>query len=106
MIPIKSGAEVEGMRLAGRAAAAVLSRVAKLVLPGVSTRELDLAAAEYMHEEGCRSAFLGYRGFPAHACISINEEVVHGIGGDRRLQIGDIVKLFIVTGKQIGRAHV
>jgi methionyl aminopeptidase len=54
---------------------------------------VDEAAADYMSDEGCRSAFLGYRNFPGQICISINEEVVHGIGGSRRIQYGDIVKL-------------
>ncbi len=92
------------MRIAGRAASRVLQRLAREVRPGVSTKELDIAAADFMSEEGCVSAFLGYRGFPAHACISLNEEVVHGIGGARRLQVGDIVKLDIgvIKGSWIG----
>jgi methionyl aminopeptidase len=104
VIPIKSGYEIDGMRAAGRAAASVLGRVAELVRPGISTRDLDSAAADYMIDEGCSSAFLGYRGFPGHACISVNEEVVHGIGGERRLQEGDVVKIDIgvVKGKWIG----
>ena len=82
----------------------MLQRLAREVRPGVSTKELDIAAADFMSEEGCVSAFLGYRGFPAHACISLNEEVVHGIGGARRLQVGDIVKLDIgvIKGSWIG----
>ena len=92
-IPIKSHAEIDKMRAAGRAAAIVLDRLAKLVAPGVTTGEIDRAAAEFMAELGCRSAFLGYRNFPGQICISLNEEVVHGIGGDRRLAYGDIVKI-------------
>ena len=104
MIPIKNGMEIEGMRVAGRAAAAVLEKLARLVSPGITTKEIDVAAADYMSEEGCRSAFLGYRGFPANACISVNEEVVHGIGGHRRLQVGDLVKIDVgvVKGGWIG----
>lgn len=104
MIPIKNESEISGMRIAGRAASRVLQRLAREVRPGVSTKELDIAAADFMSEEGCVSAFLGYRGFPAHACISLNEEVVHGIGGARRLQVGDIVKLDIgvIKGSWIG----
>lgn len=64
-----------------------------MIRPGVSTRDVDQAAADFMAEEGCTSAFLGYRRFPGHICISINEEVVHGIGGSRRIQYGDIVKI-------------
>jgi methionyl aminopeptidase len=92
-IPIKTPAEIEKMRAAGRAAATVLSRLSELVRPGITTGDIDRLAGEYMSELGCRSAFLGYRGFPGQTCISINEEVVHGIGGTRRLAYGDIVKI-------------
>jgi methionyl aminopeptidase len=81
------------MRAAGRAAATVLAKLSALVQPGITTGEIDRLAGEYMAELGCRSAFLGYRGFPAQTCISLNEEVVHGIGGPRRLAYGDIVKI-------------
>jgi methionyl aminopeptidase len=94
-IPIKSERETEKMRVACRAASDVLDRVSSLVRPGVTTGEVDQAAADYMAELGCKSAFLGYRGFPGQICISVNEEVVHGIGGPRRIQYGDIVKLDI-----------
>ncbi len=79
----------EACRLAGR----VLERAAALVKPGITTGEVDKAAADYMAELGCKSPFLGYRGFPGNICISINDEVVHGIGGPRKIQYGDIVKL-------------
>jgi len=92
-IPIKTPAEIDKMRAAGRAAAIVLERLAKLVAPGMTTGEIDRKAGEYMAELGGRSAFLGYRKFPGQTCISINEEVVHGIGGKRRLAYGDIVKI-------------
>src|SRR5580692_4055769 len=94
-IPIKSEREADKMRLACRAASKVLERAAALIRPGVTTREVDAAAAEFIAEEGCKSAFLGYRGFPGNICISVNEEVVHGIGGPRKIQYGDIVKLDI-----------
>lgn len=94
-IPIKSEREIEKMRLSCRAASEVLDRVSSLVRPGITTGEVDQAAADYIAELGCKSAFLGYRGFPGQICISINEEVVHGIGGTRRIQYGDIVKLDI-----------
>jgi len=64
-----------------------------MVEPGISTGEIDRAAAVFMAELGCRSAFLGYRKFPGQTCILVNEEVVHGIGGTRRLAYGDIVKI-------------
>jgi len=94
-IPIKSDREVEKMRLACRAASDVLDRVSSLIRPGITTAEVDQAAADFIADLGCRSAFLGYRGFPGNICISLNEEVVHGIGGARRIQYGDIVKLDI-----------
>ena len=92
-IPLKSAREIQFMRTAGAIAATILQALAKAVTPGRSTRELDLMAAELMRQHQCTSAFLGYRGFPGHTCISINEEVVHGIGGPRLIQPGDIVKL-------------
>ncbi len=94
-IPIKTEREAEKMRLACRAASDVLDRVSGLIRPGLTTGEVDQAAADFMAELGCKSAFLDYRGFPGHICISLNEEVVHGIGGSRRIQYGDIVKLDI-----------
>ena len=82
------------MRLAGHTAAEVLRRTAEVVKAGMSTKAVDEAAGQFMSEAGCRSAFLGYRGFPGRICISLNEEVVHGIGrADRIIQNGDIVKI-------------
>jgi len=94
-IPIKTEREIEKMRQACRAASDVLEQVSALVRPGITTGEVDQAAADYISEFGCKSAFLGYRGFPGNICISVNEEVVYGIGGSRRIQYGDIVKLDI-----------
>jgi methionyl aminopeptidase len=94
-IPIKNSQEIEKMRLACRVASQVLERTGALVQPGVTTGEIDRAAASFMREASVRSAFLNYRGFPGNICISINDEVVHGIGGTRRIQYGDIVKLDI-----------
>jgi len=93
MIPIKRPHEIEKMRQAGEAAAEILNELATLVAPGVTTAEIDHAASQLMSDAGVRSAFLGYRKFPGHICISINEEVVHGIGGPRRMAYGDIVKM-------------
>jgi methionyl aminopeptidase len=95
MIPIKTAQEIEKMRASCRLASQVLDSVAGMLCPGITTREVDLAAAKLMEDAGCRSAFLGYKRFPGNICISINEEVVHGIGGSRRIQYGDIVKLDI-----------
>jgi methionyl aminopeptidase len=99
VIPIKTAPEIQKMRSAGRAARRVLERLVKEVRPGVSTGELDMAAAGFMGEEDCRSAFLGYKGFPRQCCLSINEEVVHGIGGQRKLQFGDVVKIDVGVNK-------
>lgn len=99
MIPIKTGKEVDAMRRACRTASEVLEKVSELVRPGISTKEIDEAAADFMAEAKVKSAFLGYRlghrVFPGNICISLNDEVVHGIGSQRRIQYGDIVKLDI-----------
>ena len=93
MIPIKRGPEIDKMRRAGETAAEILNRLADLAAPGVSTVEIDQAAAQFMREAGVQSAFLGYKKFPGNMCISINEEVVHGIGGPRKIRYGDVVKM-------------
>jgi methionyl aminopeptidase len=92
-IPIKSPREIDFMRAAGSIASTILQALAKEVAPGRTTREIDLLAADLMRAHDCKSAFLGYRGFPGYTCISINEEVVHGIGGPRKIAPGDIVKI-------------
>jgi len=94
-IPIKAPHECEKMRIACRVASQVLERTGAIIQPGITTGEVDRAAAGFMREAGVRSAFLNYRGFPGSICISVNDEVVHGIGGSRRIQYGDIVKLDI-----------
>jgi methionine aminopeptidase, type I len=99
MIPIKSAREIEKMRQACRTASDILDRVSELVRPGITTKEVDEAAADFMQEANVKSAFLGYRlghrVFPGNICISLNDEVVHGIASQRRVQYGDIVKLDI-----------
>jgi len=99
MIPIKSAREADKMRQACRTASDILDRVSELVRPGITTKEVDEAAADFMQEAGVESAFLGYRlghrMFPGNICISINDEVVHGIASQRRIQYSDIVKLDI-----------
>ncbi len=92
-IPIKTAREAGLMREAGAAAAAVLVEMAAEVKPGVTTGELDKLAGELMRKHECRSAFLGYRGFSRQTCISVNDEIVHGMGGPRRIMPGDIVSL-------------
>ncbi len=90
---IKTQPEVAAIRQACRIAQAVLEETGAWLKPGVTTLEVDEYAAERIAAHGARSAFLGYRSFPRHTCISVNEEVVHGIGGDRRLQFGDLVSV-------------
>ena len=95
MIILKTPAELDGMRVSGRIAASVRNEVAGRVAPGVTTGELEEYAVEVMRMHGAESAFMGYRGYPAAICVSINEGVVHGIPGRRRIDLGDIVSLDI-----------
>lgn len=81
------------MRPACGVARAVLDEVSSMIQPGLTTREIDQFAAERIRSHGARSAFLGYRGYPCHVCISVNEEVVHGLAGNRRLGFGDVISL-------------
>lgn len=92
-IKIKSAEDVRQMRVACETASAILQAVAKEIQPGRTTKEIDLYAAELMKEHQCVSAFLGYRGFPAYTCISMNEVIVHGIGNDTVIKDGDIVSV-------------
>jgi methionyl aminopeptidase len=93
VIPIKSAAEIERMRAACHAAAEILRAVVAMVEPGRTTKELDETAGELITRCGGKSPFLGYKGYPGNICVSVNEEVVHGIPGKRRVQYGDIVSL-------------
>ncbi|OQC13074.1 MAG: Methionine aminopeptidase 1 [Lentisphaerae bacterium ADurb.Bin082] len=93
-IHLYSQAEVEGVRIAAQASAAVLARLCEAVTPGMSTADLDMLAESFIRETGGKSAFLGYRGYPGHICVSLNDEVVHGIGRpDRIIAGGDLVSL-------------
>jgi len=93
MIPIKRPHEIEKMRQAGEVAAWILQNLVEMIAPGVTTGEVDHRASQLMSEAGVKSAFLGYKKFPGHICIGLNEEVVHGIGGSRPIAYGDIVKM-------------
>src|SRR5271169_173997 len=95
MIILKSERDLEAMRPACGIAASVLDEVSAFIQPGVTTREVDVYAAARMKHYGAKSAFLGYRKFPCQICISVNEQVVHGMAGPRQLQFGDIVSLDI-----------
>lgn len=85
------------MREAGRVVAATLAELRRAAQTGVTTRELDELAAEVFRRHGATSTALGYHGFPAHICISVNNEVVHGIPGKRKLREGDLVKFDVAA---------
>jgi methionyl aminopeptidase len=89
----KSSAEIAIMREAGRVTARALGAIGQTVRPGVTTAELDRIAEEVIRSAGAVPAFLGYRGFPASICSSINDQVVHGIPGPVRLSEGDILSV-------------
>ncbi|MFA4903864.1 MAG: type I methionyl aminopeptidase [Desulfobaccales bacterium] len=93
MILLKSLQEIAKMEVANRIVAEVLEGVKEKVKPGVETRELDEAAEEMCRQRQVQPAFKGYRGYPRSICVSVNEEVVHGIPGSRRLAAGDLVSL-------------
>jgi len=93
VIIIKSTREIEQLKRANAIVAEVFQKLKEAIVPGITTKELDQIAEEMILSGGATPAFKGYRGFPATLCISINEEVVHGIPGQRRLKEGDIVSL-------------
>ena len=92
-IIIKSDREIAVMRQAGRIVATILGILSKQVRPGMKTKELDIIAGRESERLGAKSSFKGYRGFPANLCVSVNDELVHGIPGKRVLNEGDIVSL-------------
>ena len=92
-IIIKSAEEIAAIRQAGKIVATVLKILTDEVRPGMRTKELDNIAERELEKLGARSSFKGYRGFPANLCVSVNDEIVHGIPGKRILQEGDIVSL-------------
>ncbi len=93
MIILKTERDLEAMRPACAVAAAVLSEVAAFIRPGVSLKQVDEFAADQIRKRGSKSAFLGYRKYPCHICISVNDQVVHGLAGPKELKFGDIVSL-------------
>jgi methionyl aminopeptidase len=93
MIILKNERDLEAMRPACTVAGTVLNDVAAYIQPGMTTAEVDEFAATRIKHYGGKSAFLGYRKFPNQICISVNEQVVHGLAGSRQLRFGDIVSL-------------
>lgn len=103
MISMKSPREIEAMRRAGRITAQARALAGSMVAPGVTTLEIDQAVRRFIEGHGAKPSFLGYGGFPGSACISVNDEVIHGIPGSRVLQQGDIVSVDV--GAFIGGFH-
>ncbi len=103
MVIIKSDEEIAIMRKCGRILAAILDRLKAEVRPGIKTAQLDRIMAEESEKRGVVPSFRNYRGFPANLCVSVNDEIVHGIPGDRILQEGDIVSLDV--GAKLGGFH-
>lgn len=93
MISIKSPQELEKMRASGRLAARCMEELISHVKPGVTTKQLDIIAEQFIMAAGAWPSFKDYRGFPGSVCTSVNDEVVHGIPGERMLQNGDIIGL-------------
>lgn len=92
-IELKSAAELTAMRRAGRILSEAMEVIARAVEPGRSTLELDRIATAELARRGAKPAFLGYRGFPASLCVSVNDAIIHGIPSAARLQEGDLVSL-------------
>ena len=103
MITLKSSHEIDLMRQAGKITAAARALAGEMVRPGVTTQEINDAVENFIRKEGAVPSFLGYSGYPASACISVNDEVIHGIPGKRVLQEGDIVSIDV--GAYIGGFH-
>jgi methionyl aminopeptidase len=93
MIILKSERDLELMRPACRVAGQVLDEIAAYIQPGQTTRQVDEFAAARIKAHGAKSAFLGYRKYPCYTCLSVNDEVVHGLAGNRELHFGDIVSV-------------
>lgn len=97
MILIKTPEQIDGIRASSKLARATINHITPLATPGVTTNELNEAAAEFIHSNNATSACLGYKGFPASICTSINDVVCHGIPSDTELQDGDILKIDVTT---------
>ena len=93
MIALKNGHELERMRKACKITAAARALAGEMVKPGVTTKQIDKAVHDYIVSQGAKPSFLGYGGFPASTCISVNDVVIHGIPGGYTLKDGDIVSI-------------
>lgn len=99
MIRIKTQKEIDLMRRAGRITAAARALAGKMVTPGVTTLEIDKAVHDFIVSQGAVPTFLGYSGYPASVCVSVNDEVIHGIPGGRKLRDGDVVSIDVGATK-------
>lgn len=95
MVNIKTKEEIELMKYSGHINYLCHKLLEKNLRPGITTKELEDIARKFMEENGCTSSTIGYEGYPGYLCISVNDEVVHGIPGKRKLKNGDIVSLDI-----------
>ena len=100
MLILKTQAEIEQMKISSKLTAEVLKRLEKEIYPGITTGELDKIAESLINEKGGKPSFKGYRGYPASICASLNEEVVHGIPGSRKVKEGDLLKIDIGVFKE------
>ena len=103
MITLKSAHEIEAMRLAGKITAAARALAREMVKPGVTTQQIDKAVYHFIKSQGAVPSFLNYNGYPASVCVSVNDEIIHGIPGKRVLKEGDIVSVDV--GAYIGGYH-
>ena len=103
MITLKSEHEIELMRRAGKITAAARALAGEMVRPGVTTQEIDSEVEHFIRKQGAVPSFLHYNGYPASACVSVNDEIIHGIPGKRMLKEGDIVSVDV--GAYIGGFH-
>ena len=103
MITLKSNREIELMRRAGKITAAARAVAREMVKPGVTTHQIDKAVFEFIKSQGAVPSFLHYNGYPASVCVSVNDEIIHGIPGKRVLHEGDIVSVDV--GAYIGGFH-
>ena len=103
MITLKSAHEIELMRRAGKITAAARALAREMVKPGVTTHQIDKAVFDFIRSHGATPSFLHYNGYPASVCVSVNDEIIHGIPGPRVLQEGDVVSVDV--GAFIGGFH-
>lgn len=103
MITLKSQHEIELMRRAGKITAAARALARDMVKPGVTTQQIDKAVCHFIKSQGATPSFMNYNGYPANVCISVNDEIIHGIPGKRVLREGDIVSVDV--GAYIGGFH-